>query len=535
MPNIDKIQARVAKNNPQLTQKQIDRRAMNQYNKKVAAKQGSLGATSNDPLAKAATQLYKDIQGIGGGSNGDFSNILSQIGSGGGGYSPVSYSPVSAGSVGGIRDVSPGQVNMNMDALRNALTASAQYNQGQNLAALDARVAQGGLPGSSRHGIAQANVMADTNRQLQEQIADVNYRAYDADAARRLSAAQGNQQGDIASMNANAQLQAAAMAANASLGGQAMSSNAMLQAAAMQDATSRLGIAGNIANNQADIALRRSGMLADALGQAYDRSMGYRAMDNQAITELMGQQYGYQNNLNNLKYGYNTNLDNLKYGLLNNQQDRSLQYNMFGDNMDYQKLAMLAGMADAKNGTMMGGLGMSGNMSGLSAAQLSPYASYMDLLGPYAGALGNPITLGNASGNSMGISMGNSNGFGMVGGGGAADSVICTYLNKIGMLDDITYAADSLAGQLIKEFDKDAYDGYYVWAEPLVRRMEGSLGLTRVVSWFAIPWAKEMSYIMGHKKKGSILGKLVMNIGLPVCRFIGKLINTGEDDVRTLC
>lgn len=504
MAKLDKIMAKVAANHPDWSQARVQKRAQTrlanqQVNKAVKS---DLNVPSSDPMAQGAMGLFQNIMDIGGGANGSLDSILSKIG-GGGSYTPVNYRPV-----GGVRDIGSDAVNINLGGLRNALTENANYALGQNLGALDARVAQGGLPGSSRHGIAQANTIADSDRNLQSTLAQANYQAYDADAARRLAAAQSNQSGDIATMNANAGLQ-----------GQAMGANAQLAAAAMNDATNRIGVAGNIANNQSNIALQRNQMLLNALGNAYDRDMGYRALNNQAMVDLTGMQYG----------------------LMNNQQDRALQYNMFGDNLDFQRQNLLYGMANAKNDTMNQGIYNTGNMQGAGAGALNSWGSLGDL-GNLAGLIA-PILTGNTSGYGTGWSRGNSSAFGMEGGGGVGGSgggsskgnigggwsstVICTHMYRNGYIDEDTYNHDRGFGALIRMCDPNIYRGYIVWAAPYVRLMERHPVLTKITAPFAKAWAKHMKYLFTGKDD-SLLGKVIMKVGMPVCRFIGKNFNADE-------
>ena len=60
-------------------------------------------------------------------------------------------------------------------------------------------------------------------------------------------------------------------------------------------------------------------------------------------------------------------------------------------------------------------------------------------------------------------------------------------------------------------------------ADPIVRRMQKSILFTDLVSIFAIPWALEMAHIMKPKEyKTNLFGKLIMKIGLPLCKWVGK-------------
>jgi hypothetical protein len=507
MAKLKKLMNKIAAKNPNLSAQQVQNRAQNRIAKRQGgatnpiATGGGMYGESQDPLAQGATQLFGDIQNIGGGANGNLSNILAMLG-GGGQYNPVSYS-----QAGGVRDIGSDAVNINLGQLRNALTTNANYALGQNLGALDARVAQGGLPGSSRHGVAQANTIADSDRNLQSTLAQANYQAYDADAARRLQAAQSNQSGDIATMNANAGLQ-----------GQAMGANAQLQAAAMGDMTNRLGIAGNIANDQSNVALQRNQMLLNALGQAYDRSIGYKALNNQTMADLSGQQYDYA-----------TNALNQKYGLMNNQQNRALQYNMFGDDLNFQRENLLSGLANAKNDTMNLGLSNSGNMSALGQASLNPYSQYMDLLG----GLGNlfaPILTGNTSANSQGWSRGSSNAFGFEGGGGVGGSggsggggsncPLCFIFMEAkygdGTLDDVVrkYRDEAVTPRRMR--------GYYKLGEvlvPLMRKSKIVKGLVRLT--MVDPLVSYGKYYYGKGKIGKIFTP-VKNFWMKMFDYLGQ-------------
>ena len=103
-------------------------------------------------------------------------------------------------------------------------------------------------------------------------------------------------------------------------------------------------------------------------------------------------------------------------------------------------------------------------------------------------------------------------------------TVICTELYKQGLLDEKTYKADSAYGSLL---DDDILIGYKVWGQVVARLMSKSKVFTRIVSIFAIPWAKEMAFQIGVLDEGSWLGRIMNKIGIPICRFIGRLIMGG--------
>lgn len=435
----DRKVQRIANNNPNLTMRQVNNRAQRQLAASSLMRQGA----PNDPMAQGARQLMENIGNVGGGASGDFQNLLAQIGSGNGSYTPINIPSLGGGGGGGfsagnisapelaaIREINPETLNLDFTALRNSMGADANYAQGNALAALDNRAALAGMPGSSRHGIAQGQAIGEIQRGLQTNLAQKEYDALLSDADRRMAAEQANMQGRIATQGNQAQLGAAAMGANAQLGSAAMGANAQvqsaglganaqlgvaginanadLQRAAMQDATNRINIAGNIADQQGRLALDRNQMLYNALGDSYDRSIGYKALNNQAATD----RYGIRQN------GLNTRLG-MQYGLMDNQQNRAMQYGMFNQNMDYQNNALLAGMLNGQNNTMQNALyyGMPG-MNQQVMAQLDPASQYMSMIQYYANALGNPIILNNSQGGSSDWSRGNSYGFGFNHGAG---------------------------------------------------------------------------------------------------------------------
>lgn len=82
------------------------------------------------------------------------------------------------------------------------------------------------------------------------------------------------------------------------------------------------------------------------------------------------------------------------------------------------------------------------------------------------------------------------------------------------------YEADSRFAQLVPT---DVRVGYQLWARPLVRGMQKSPFLTRLVEVFARPWAQQMAYEMGVAESGSRLGNILMSTGIPVCRALGRI------------
>ncbi len=52
-----------------------------------------------------------------------------------------------------------------------------------------------------------------------------------------------------------------------------------------------------------------------------------------------------------------------------------------------------------------------------------------------------------------------------------------------------------------------------------------------ISSSFAIPWAFEMAHRVGVRERGTILGKVLMFVGIPLCRLIGRIV-IGLKEVR---
>ena len=108
--------------------------------------------------------------------------------------------------------------------------------------------------------------------------------------------------------------------------------------------------------------------------------------------------------------------------------------------------------------------------------------------------------------------------------------------------------ADQRFAIWLRRNDPVAYDGYIVWAQTVVDLMNGEgPESARKIAFFwerddskriliqqkitcyymdalARPWAEEMAHRMGAKgyEKSNPAGKLVMGIGLPLCRLVGK-------------
>ena len=106
--------------------------------------------------------------------------------------------------------------------------------------------------------------------------------------------------------------------------------------------------------------------------------------------------------------------------------------------------------------------------------------------------------------------------------GSDSGKVICTELHRQGKLDDATMAADKEFGEMVAQNDPHTMAGYHFWAKPVVRLMQKSKIITWIVALFALPWAREMFLRQTGNGRGSWRGRILMQLGIPLCRFVGK-------------
>lgn len=104
-------------------------------------------------------------------------------------------------------------------------------------------------------------------------------------------------------------------------------------------------------------------------------------------------------------------------------------------------------------------------------------------------------------------------------------TVICTELYRQKITSKRMLMADLKFGKWVIENDPYTYIGYHQWAPHVVRLMRKSKFFTKFVCIFALPWQKEMAYRVGFLKKGNLFGYVLMEMGVPVCRYIGKRVD----------
>lgn len=219
-----------------------------------------------------------------------------------------------------------------------------------------------------------------------------------------------------------------------------------------------------------------------------------------------------------------SNLADVGYKTFDADLNRKLAIAQQADQATLSRQQMMNDLLAGKQNAMSGGLGM-----------MPQFGSYgMNMAGnpfqQWGALLGQPTVLG--SGSNFGQSMGNSSGFGMQGGGGMFSgnggsgsggmSVICTELHRQGILSDELYQADGIWFDSFKRSNPDVVSGYHYWAIPVVQAMRKSKTLTKLISLIALPWAEDMAYQVGKRKSGNILGRIVMAVGIPLCRVFGR-------------
>ena len=120
---------------------------------------------------------------------------------------------------------------------------------------------------------------------------------------------------------------------------------------------------------------------------------------------------------------------------------------------------------------------------------------------------------------------------------GGDGTVICTALYNLGYLSEGVYRLDQEYGIATQRLDPDLYNGYYVWAQSFAEYIQGNgignkLVLHLLARPFAGAWAKQMAHELNPTEyKSNIFGKMIMTVGYPICRLIGKYL-TAKTNVK---
>jgi hypothetical protein len=74
-----------------------------------------------------------------------------------------------------------------------------------------------------------------------------------------------------------------------------------------------------------------------------------------------------------------------------------------------------------------------------------------------------------------------------------------------------------------KNIDAITYAGYTKFAEPMSAWFRKHPYCFWPVAFFTCAWTREVCYLSGKKKSGSLIGKAVMKLGRPACALLGWL------------
>lgn len=121
----------------------------------------------------------------------------------------------------------------------------------------------------------------------------------------------------------------------------------------------------------------------------------------------------------------------------------------------------------------------------------------------------------------------------------ACSKIICTKLFQIGMMPYNIFAADQQYGEWLKKNDRVVYRGYIKWAKIVTSWIDGGgpdfmvwiknkekrieaqkKAATEWAYKIATPWSEHMAYLMGAVKNDNVMGRIIMNIGRPICKIV---------------
>jgi hypothetical protein len=120
--------------------------------------------------------------------------------------------------------------------------------------------------------------------------------------------------------------------------------------------------------------------------------------------------------------------------------------------------------------------------------------------------------------------------------------IICAKLYDFGLMDQNIWAADQAYGQWLRKKDRRVYRGYVRWARIVTAWMDGKgpnympwildadkrstaqkAAITNMAIKIGTPWSEHMAHLMGALPEDNIQGRILMEIGKPICRFVDSL------------
>jgi hypothetical protein len=129
--------------------------------------------------------------------------------------------------------------------------------------------------------------------------------------------------------------------------------------------------------------------------------------------------------------------------------------------------------------------------------------------------------------------------------------IICTKLFDLGLMKKNIFEADQAFGERLQKTNPDIYNGYRAWAEIVVDWMDGKgpdfmvwikdpvarkeaqkVAITKMAINIGTPWSEHMAFRMGALKQDNFRGKVLMTIGVPICRLLDKVPRVREKERR---
>lgn len=106
---------------------------------------------------------------------------------------------------------------------------------------------------------------------------------------------------------------------------------------------------------------------------------------------------------------------------------------------------------------------------------------------------------------------------------GSGMSVICTELHRQGYISDEVIRKDAMFGLNLYLYDPCVLLGYQVWANKVAKLMAKSKLLTKLLAPIGVAWAENIA-----GTRPNLTGKIILKVGIPLCRFIGSLVARKE-------
>jgi hypothetical protein len=129
--------------------------------------------------------------------------------------------------------------------------------------------------------------------------------------------------------------------------------------------------------------------------------------------------------------------------------------------------------------------------------------------------------------------------------------IICSKLHDKGLMPAKIFAADQAYGKWLYKNDKAVYRGYIRWARIVTAWMDGKgpafmvwikddekrnqlqrEAITRMALRIGSPWSLHMAFLMGAVPNDNLRGRVLMTIGVPICRLLDKIPRVREKNKR---